>query len=128
MASVHLAIAVMLVHQALTSPVLWIELGKRLRYRKPMGVQTREWRHVRSPGFVDEQSRFRTRVPGLAIPLATHRILVLKLRDGTELRVKVTPEQEGRIRGIAAWGFAAQPGTYSDGSTSGPMPPKLMDG
>ena len=103
-----LGLAGCLVGHALASPVLWIEFGERLRYRKPLGLRTREWRDVRLLGFEDEPSRVDIDL-GIAIPLGTHRILVLTLSDGSELRVKVTPEQEVRVQGSRLWWIAARP-------------------
>jgi hypothetical protein len=83
---------------ALIEPVLWMEIGEQLRYRKLGGVQTRKWSDVHEMIFEDEQSKVMTKIPGVAIPIGSHRVLVIMLNDGSQLRVKVTSAQEVQIR------------------------------
>jgi hypothetical protein len=90
-----------MIHYAFTQAVLWVELGEELRYRQVLGERTRPWSDVAAIRFEDEQSRVKTKVPGVAIPLGTHRVLVVTFHDGKHLRIKVTHQHEQRIQAIA---------------------------
>jgi hypothetical protein len=91
-----------LIYNALTSPVIWICLGETLRYRTTLEIREREWSAVKSIRFRLEESQMPTRLPGLGIPLGVHRIFVLWLDDGSELRARVSDKQAAQIRRFLA--------------------------
>jgi hypothetical protein len=82
---------ILMFYNALTSPVLWIELGNQVAYRTPLGSKSYEWSKVPSLRFEDELSKVK------GVPIGQHRILVILLRNKKELRVKVTADQEQAI-------------------------------
>jgi hypothetical protein len=105
-----LLFAVVMADAAARGAVLWVEVGPRLRYCTPLGVRSRDWGDVRACGFEDEERRVETAVPGVDLPLPTHRILAIRLARGPELRVRVRPASEARIRAaLGRWQPAAEP-------------------
>ena len=93
--------AILMLYHALTYPVLWIEFGDRITYRNPLLKRSHEWSDISSLYFEDEQSKVKTKLPGVAIPLGKHRILVVILRNKKDLRVKVNDAQEAAIKQLS---------------------------
>lgn len=91
-------VTVLMVHYALTSPVLWIELGDRVTYRIPLRRSIHDWSDVFSLDFENEQTNIKGKMGFFDIPLGEHRILVVILRNKRELRVKVTKAQEAAVK------------------------------
>ena len=83
-----------------TNSVFWIEIGDHLVFRDLFRVHTITWQELKTVYFDEEQSRMSTKIPGVSIPLGTHCILVIILRQGRELRIKVSSEQASVLRKI----------------------------
>jgi hypothetical protein len=78
--------------------VLWIELGDTLVVRRLLGVQVFGVSAVQEIQFEDEQSVVETAIPGVGLPIGTHRILVIQVLGEGTVRVKVNPKQEDEVK------------------------------
>jgi hypothetical protein len=88
------------VYGALTTPVLWIELGDQITYRTPIKQHSRDWSEVASLQF--DYEKVGTAIAGVRVTLGSNRVLQITLNDKKELVVMVTSEQEQIINGLWA--------------------------
>jgi hypothetical protein len=97
--------------------VLWVELGDTLRVRRLLGVQVFGVWAVQSISFEDERSIVELGIPGVGLPIGTHRILVIQLPGEGAVRVKVNPRQEDEVK---QWWNCFRLGGGDHGSGRGP--------
>lgn len=92
-----LILAGILVYRACTLAVLWLEVGDRIRYRKPLWTVARPWSDIKEVCLETEAG---LRQPILVTPIFTvskaltvHSVLVIQFRDETDVRVKIRQKQ-----------------------------------
>jgi hypothetical protein len=97
--------------------VLWVELGNTLRVRRLLWVQVFGVSAVQGISFEDERSIVELGIPGVGLPIGTHRILVIQLLGEGAVRVKVNPRQADEVK---QWWNCLRPGGGGHDSGRGP--------
>lgn len=93
-ATILSGITLFLVYRAFTKAVLWIDIGRTLCVRKLVHSVSRSWDDIENIDFEAVQGRmplFKTGIPGIGLDMKfdEHRILVIRFRDQSVVRLEV---------------------------------------
>jgi hypothetical protein len=79
-------------------PIIWVEVADQITFRRPFGFFYSEWWEVRNLIFENEKSEMP--IYGFVVPVGKHRMMVIMLKNGMQLRIKVNAEEETAINMI----------------------------
>lgn len=94
-------VVIVLVWIGLTAPVFWSEIGEKLVFRKPLGVQISKWSDVEMMEFSKDKCNDAATVTSQK-RRGKRRLEIALLESGMELTIAIPPEHYDRIVKLAA--------------------------